>query len=358
MTNHSHPDSDRWRELAPADPGSDPTRDFWEDAADWPSEHTGEVVVEPVRAGLGATIGRWWNSTARPATRTHASRSHARPETPQRPDSIAAADEPDPQPGSDDANAEGWDDGWEPAQRPRPGVDPLLARIGGAAVVITLLVPVVMGFTSSSDDADTVQTADAPIAAASGPAPDSAVDDTTVTAAVPNITPSPTAGTATANGQTPAPAGAEPSDAVITAEPSVETTDPPSAEALVVAPCGDEYEIAAGDFWIRIADGAGVEISDLLAVNDATSDTPLYPGRTICLPVGADTPPPPPTTPSTSPPTATTNNSSSGSTNRSTSPTPTATAPRTTTAPPTTAAPPAPPAAWSASADQVQIDHS
>jgi LysM repeat protein len=230
----------------------------------------------------------------------------------------------------------------------------LLARIGGAAVVITLLVPVVMGFTSGSDDSDTVQTADAPIAPAAGPAPNSALDDATVTAAEPNVTPTPTVATATAAGQTPAPAGAEPSAPAVIAEPSVEATDPPSAEALVVAPCGDEYEIAVGDFWIRIADGAGVEISDLLAVNDATSDTPLYPGRTICLPVGADTPPPPPTTPSTSAPTASTNNSSSGSTNRGASPTPAAPAPRTTTAPTTTAAPPTPPAAWSASADQVQ----
>ena len=352
MTNPSHPDSDRWRELAPADPGSDPTRDFWGDAADWPSEPTDELAVDAPRTGLGATIGRWWNSTGSQATRTHATSSHARPETQQRPDPIAAADVPDPQPGSDEANAEGWDDGWEPAQRPRPGVDPLLARIGGAAVVLTLLVPVVMGFTSSSDDAGTVQTADAPIAPAAGPAPDSAVDDATVTAAVPNITPSPTVATAAAADQTPAPGDTEPSDPMIAAEPSIETTVAPSVEALVVAPCGDEYEIAVGDFWIRIANGAGVEIGDLLAVNDATSDTPLYPGRTICLPVGANTPPPPPTTPSTEAPTASTNNSSSGSTHRSTSPTPTA--PRTTTAPPTTAAPPAPPAAWSASADQVQ----
>ncbi len=363
MTNHSHPDSDRWRELAPADPGSDPTRDFWGAAADWPSDQTDEVAADAPRTGLGATIGRWWNSTARPATRTHASSSHARPETQQRPDPIDAVEVSDPRPTSDDANADGsddewgdgWDDGWEPAPPPRLGVDPLLARIGGVAVVITLLVPVVMGFTSSSDDTDTVRTA--ATASAAGPAGD-ATDVPVVASVTPSLTgalaPSLAGATPTPAAETPASAGTELPDPTIAAEPSIEATVSASAEALVAAPCGDEYEIAVGDFWIRIADGAGVEISDLLAVNDATADTPLYPGRTICLPVGADTPPPPPTTPSTSAPTASTNNSSSGSTNRTTSPTPTATAPRTTSAPPTTAAPPAPPAAWSASADQVQ----
>ena len=67
-----------------------------------------------------------------------------------------------------------------------------------------------------------------------------------------------------------------------------------AVEALAVDECTLEYEVAAGDFWIRIADGSGARLADVLAVNDATVSTPLYPGRSICLPAGATIPSPPP----------------------------------------------------------------
>ncbi len=98
-----------------------------------------------------------------------------------------------------------------------------------------------------------------------------------------------------------------------------------------VAPvCHLSYTVAAGDYWIRIADAANTTLAKLLQANLATVGTPLYPGDDICLPEGATLPPPPTT--STAPPAATT--------------APTTIAPTTTTAPATTApvvtAPPAP----------------
>ncbi len=90
--------------------------------------------------------------------------------------------------------------------------------------------------------------------------------------------------------------------------------------------CAIDYEVVEGDFWIRLADASGLSLKEILAANNATVDTPLFPGKTICLPDGATVPAPPTTAAPTPTPT--------------TAP---ATAPRRhrppTTAPPTTAAP-------------------
>ena len=77
----------------------------------------------------------------------------------------------------------------------------------------------------------------------------------------------------------------------------------------LVRSCAVDYDVVAGDFWIRIADGAGVELAELLEANSASTNTPLFPGGSICLPAGATIPAPPTTaapattTPSTSAPT-------------------------------------------------------
>ena len=100
--------------------------------------------------------------------------------------------------------------------------------------------------------------------------------------------------------------------------------------------CQLPYTVGAGDYWIRIADAAGVTLGKLLRANSATVATPVYPGDDICLPEGATLPTPPtaptaaPTTtppPSTSPPSTVT----------------TKPATTTTTAPTTTVPVPAPP---------------
>ena len=385
MTDRTHPDADRWRELAPLDPGSDPSRDFWGDAADWRSEpvtestgtdlHGADAHGGEVASGLGAAARRWWNSTGRTATRTHAvaTRSHFAPTAPRTAPMRSASDErpfdiEESAPWLDagdtadaaDCGASGaWDDGWEqPVDRPRGGVDPLLARFGGLAVVLTLLVPVVMSFTSDSDGGDALRSADAPSVLSAptpaNPAPGApvAVDTAAPLTAAPIAEPQPDADTAT-SAPAAAPSAAPEAPVTEPVEPPATTAvASPQSEPLTDARCGSDYEIVAGDFWIRIADGAGVAIADLFAVNDATSDTPLFPGRTICLPVGASTPTPPTSPPPTTP--ATTSAPSTASPSRSSGTTTTATTPRTTPAPTTTVAPPALPPASNATADEVQ----
>ena len=77
----------------------------------------------------------------------------------------------------------------------------------------------------------------------------------------------------------------------------VEAASTPETTELV---CDKEYEVVAGDYWILIAKKVSVDLKEVLTANNATTDTPLYPGRTICLPQGASTPttaaPPPATT--------------------------------------------------------------
>ena len=43
-------------------------------------------------------------------------------------------------------------------------------------------------------------------------------------------------------------------------------------------PCANVYESVAGDYWLRIADAAGLDLDELLELNDATADTPVVPG--------------------------------------------------------------------------------
>lgn len=72
---------------------------------------------------------------------------------------------------------------------------------------------------------------------------------------------------------------------------AVRTTEAPLAEASTKAPvCATSYKVASGDYWIVIADRVGVSLKDLLAANNATVKTALYPGREICLPKGASSP--------------------------------------------------------------------
>jgi hypothetical protein len=333
MTPDPHPDphadshADRWhdqdwRERA----DSDVTREFWGDGAGWSSQPAdrSESVEDATPGGLGATLGRWWSSSRRRnATRTHAPAAPgASPD--QADPGIAPTDEDHDDPATD------WDDAWDttPSEPPRSGVDPLLARLGGLAVVVTLLVPVVMGFTS--DDGDAVRTAsiavDLPLSASGDQPADLSVAAASETA---------DATTAPVSGATPS---ADPTVVVQPATTADETPNTAVVEALVVDECALDYEVASGDFWIRIADGSGSALADVLAVNGATVSTPLYPGRSICLPAGATIPPPPPA-PTTAAPTTAAPTTSSGSTRSSSSSSTTSTASTT----PTTTTPPPPP---------------
>jgi hypothetical protein len=91
---------------------------------------------------------------------------------------------------------------------------------------------------------------------------------------------------------------------------------PQQAEAERLEVCTRTYEVQAGDYWLGIADRAGVSAYELATMNGATLESALYPGDVLCLPAGARYPVPPPSTtpaptttaprPSTTPPPATT----------------------------------------------------
>jgi LysM repeat protein len=125
-----------------------------------------------------------------------------------------------------------------------------------------------------------------------------------------------------------------------------------SSTAGSVASCGNKYASVAGDYWLRIANAVDVSLNALLDLNDATAETPLYPGSEVCLPPGAAAPALPTSTAATTAP-ATTTPATTQSTNPQTTQTtaPQTTEPQTTqtpepqtTAPATTDPPPAPPA--------------
>ncbi len=91
----------------------------------------------------------------------------------------------------------------------------------------------------------------------------------------------------------------------------------------------------AGDSWYRIADGAGISPTALLAENGASLSTTIFPGDEVCLPEGASMPTPPTTAAATTAPTTTAPSTTSDSSSSDSS----TTAPSTTEASTTTAAP-------------------
>ena len=141
---------------------------------------------------------------------------------------------------------------------------------------------------------------------------------------------------------------AESEVAVTTSVPETTEVKATTAPAAIVAPPScDDYEVVVGDYWILIADKVSVELSEVLDANRANVDTPLYPGRTICLPSNASAPTtaaPTTAAPTTAAPTtaAPTTTVKPTTTVQATTTTvrPTTTAPATTAAPSTTIAPP------------------
>lgn len=235
-----------------------------------------------------------------------------------------------------------WADDWQVETRPttvrrRRSVDTRLARVGLLTIAMTLIVAIAMALTSN-DAADDVLVE-------ANPRPEVAAEVSADAGAA--LTEDPQSVSTSADASAAVAASTAPDSttgqAALTttseAAPSTAAVAAPVAEpepATTVAACASEYEVSSGDFWIRIADAAGVRLADLLAVNGATIDTLLVPGRSICLPAGASTPAPPSVPSSAAPTTA------GPATAAPTTATP-ATTPRTTvrptTAAPTTAAP-------------------
>ncbi len=317
------------------DPDATPelSDEFWGEQTEW----TPQRRPSAERRGLGAAIGQWWDGLL--GGGVSAERAHGRIRTvespPENPD---RATDPRQSVEEDDDN-DAWTFEPEPQPERRGGVDPLIARLGGLAVIITLAAPVVVGFTTSGDDA---ASSESPPVAIAGATPDSVADASAA----------PTDAAPTAAPIDPATATEPPSPASETGDPSPSASaseagpvgsdaiDPTSASAAsldattdlepaeTTPACGARYELAAGDYWIRLADAAGVELSELLAVNDSSVDTVLVPGRTICLPVGAETPAPPTTAPPAPTPTAAPSTAAANRTPTTTAaPAPTTTAP-------------------------------
>ena len=282
-------------------------------------------------------------------------------------------------------------------RRRRPGaIDPLLVRVGAVALATTLLVPLAIGLTSGDDDSDTLTTAttevsvapavdetpdtdastsdagtpagldpaslppavpvverdDAPTATIeSSPAADVGSDEVAAEAASSKSdesTESAESGESAESRASSAGSGgtqdetveadADPVDEVV--EEVVEQVDEPAVAddgAARVDNCAIDYTVVDGDFWLRLADAAGVPLAELLEANGATVDTPLYPGDEICLPAGSSTPAPPAATTTAAP---TTTDAPTTTTAPTTTEAPTTTtAPTTTEAPTTTVAP-------------------
>ena len=65
--------------------------------------------------------------------------------------------------------------------------------------------------------------------------------------------------------------------------------------------CSNTYTVRPGDGWTIIAARVGVKPRELYAANGASAQTPLYPGRSVCLPAGAAPAPTATTAPPTTP---------------------------------------------------------
>jgi hypothetical protein len=114
-----------------------------------------------------------------------------------------------------------------------------------------------------------------------------------------------------------------PVTAVVAATPATTAKSEQKVEVSVAPTCAKSYEVVAGDYWINIADKVGSSLKDVLAANNATVNTPLFPGRDICLPKSASAPTVV-TTPATNAPTKTPTNTAKPATTAA----PTTTLPR------------------------------
>ncbi len=234
---------------------------------------------------------------------------------------------------------------------PRRGRDPFVARVGALVLVGLLGIPVVAALNrdgGASVEAQPTGGAAALLATSGGEGSIALVDPaeaTTTLAAEPAATSAAQSGVAVVDRatsaapitQATAAAPAAPAATTAASAAAVQPADAaPPAAAATEAPtttepaCAGEYVVAEGDYWIGIADRAGISTSALLAANGANADTAIYPGRSICLPAGVSAPGPPPAPTTTAAPATTAR------------PTTTATAAPTTTAKPTTTSTAAP----------------
>lgn len=174
-------------------------------------------------------------------------------------------------------------------------IDPLLKRVGLMIGAMALLIPVGMAARGDHQPSSSLKAPPSSIEAA--PSSNGALDSAVSSAAAASAsTVAATALAATA----PPPATQTPSSATASTTKvaasgsgaasagSAGTTAIKSLKANPV--CGySSYQVVAGDFWVSIANAANVRVADLLTINNASKDTPLHPGNTICMPPKAKT---------------------------------------------------------------------
>ncbi|MCU1396171.1 MAG: hypothetical protein JWM34_4599 [Ilumatobacteraceae bacterium] len=251
------------------------------------------------------------------------------------------------------------------SRRPGAAPNPGRRRIAMLCGVCLLALPVAVIARGSNNDA-TISSAEAAAAASvSSGVPLPAVADPATTVAVPAVaeTGPVSVETVPAMAEATSPAVETVATVAATAAAAVEVQSADTARPVGIATpavaeakrtCDQDYTVQPGDYWISIADSVDVKLSELLTENGATVNSPLYPGRSICLPAGASSPTTdapsttakptattvkPKTTSTTVKPTATTVKPKTTST--TVKPTATTVKPKTTTttAPPTTVAP-------------------
>ena len=162
-------------------------------------------------------------------------------------------------------------------------VDPLLKRAGTLMVAIALLVPVAMAF-RSGDDAPTVAPAAAQVPVSSD------ASATTIKWYEPLPTKAPTQ--ATTPSRTKSANTSATTKKATPSQPVTATTTAAKTQvaAAAITECTKKYSVVAGDSWILIARKVSVTLDQMLAANNATARTMLWPRQQICLPANASTP--------------------------------------------------------------------
>ena len=193
---------------------------------------------------------------------------------------------------------------------PRPR-NPVLIRTSIMIGAMLVLVP--LGLNLRSDEplvrAEAIQGIDtvmvgqlpAPAPTQATAAPTTSAPITTLLAVVVAPTPAPTEAVVV----TPAPTNPPTTAAAPKkAAPKTATTQapPPTAAQAADNVCAAMYTVASGDSWSGIASRAKISMKSLLAANNATINTMLHPGKSVCLPVGASQPGPAAKPPSTTQP--------------------------------------------------------
>ena len=184
----------------------------------------------------------------------------------------------------------------EPDPTPSPGVDPLLAPPRRRWRSCHLADSARAGCLRSHDDSPAAADVTSAVVTLAAPV-DTSVPPTPAVTAAPTVVADTAASTSAASSAavtaapepatTAAPATSTPPISAADQAPAPLTRAAPNSTTAAVAsgtgctassPARSTTTVVEGDFWIRLADASGVPLDELLDANDATVDTPLYPG--------------------------------------------------------------------------------